>query len=191
MRRHVSRRLLAVLLLPAVTLAACSTTPSSDPSSLTPAAAPSGWTTHDLGPVRLGAPATWEAVDVPTGDAADEAYTLRDTGEGPGTGVHVTVTGSRSRDASAAVDNLVTVGDATLGAEDVVTDALTWPGAQDAGFVTYLATLRTDDGEVEMRYEYLVLDLEDEAQAVVAVIAPAAGFDDSGAHGVLASVTVA
>ncbi len=186
----VRRLLVALLVLPAAALAACSSGAPAGGEEIAPGAAPSAWDQHAVGPVTLHAPPEWEPfATAPSGDG-DEAFALRSTADGPGTGVHVTVTPERSRDVDGAVDNLVTVGDATLGAQDVVTEQLAWTGAQAAGFVAYTATLTTDDGDVEMRYEYLVLDLDDEAQAVVAVIAPLEGFDDSGAHGVLQSVTV-
>lgn len=188
--RRTPRPLLAALLLvPTVVLAACSA--GQDGSAvLDPQEPPAGWTAHTMGPIDLAAPEDWAPFETAPGESADEAYALRQDAEGPGTGVHVSVTGMRSRDAAAAVANLVTVGEATLGAQDPTEESLTWPGAEDAAFLSYTATLPTDDGDLEVRYEYLVLDLADEAQAVVAVIAPVDTFDASGAHDVLASVTV-
>lgn len=188
--RRTPRLLLAALLVvPTVGLGACSPGPAAS-AVLEPIEAPAGWAPHAMGPIALAAPVDWEPFDTAPGDGADEAYALRQDAEGPGTGVHVSVTRSRSRDAAAAVANLVTVGEATLGAQDPTEEPLSWPGTEDAAFLSYTATLPTDDGDLEVRYEYLVLDLADEAQAVVAVIAPVATFDAAGAHDVLASVTV-
>ncbi|UZN02145.1 hypothetical protein [Cellulomonas sp. S1-8] len=188
-RRSPRPLIAALLVVPTMVLGACS--PGQDGSAvLDPQEAPADWTSHTMGPIALAAPQDWAPFETAAGESADEAYALRQDAEGPGTGVHVSVTRLRSRDAAAAVANLVSVGEATLGAQDPSEELLTWPGAEDAAFLSYTATLPTDDGDLDVRYEYLVLDLADEAQAVVAVIAPVETFDASGAHDVLASVTV-
>ncbi|MBO0899747.1 hypothetical protein J1G42_07195 [Cellulomonas sp. zg-ZUI222] len=184
-----SPRVLALAILPLV-LAACGTSEASTGAPLVPADPPAGWESHAMGPVTLAAPADWEEFETQPGDRADEAFALRAAGEGPGTGVHTSVTSQRTRDAAAAIENLGSVGDASVGAEDVEQAELTWPGAEAAGWIGYRATVTVGSEDVEMRYEYLVVDLEDDAQAIVAVVAPADTFDESGAHDVLASVTV-
>lgn len=184
------RRILAVLLAP-LALAACGTSEDgSGDAPLVPAAAPDGWTSHAMGPVDLSAPGEWEEFATEPGEAADEAYALRAQGDGPGTGVHTSVTSERRRDAEAAIANLKDVGSAGVEARDVEEAVLSWPGAENAGWIGYEATVRIGADDVDMRYEYLVVDLEDSSQAIVAVVAPAEDFDESGAHDVLASVTV-
>lgn len=186
-----SRRILVALLAPLV-LAGCGTVAGDGDGGgpLVPATAPEGWSSHDMGPVTVATPPEWEEFTTTAGDSSDEAYAMRAPGDGPGTGVHATVTSERRRDADAAVENLRDVGDASVGARDVEVVELSWPGAQAAGWVGYEATVPVEGVEVAMRYEYLVIDLEGSAQTIVAVIAPVEGFEDSGAHDVLASVVV-
>lgn|GEM_PF-1377874 len=184
------RRTAAATLLLPVLLGACASGDDATDGPLVPAAAPDGWVAHGMGPVGLHAPGEWEALDVAPGDDSSEAYALRAPGEGAGTGVHTSVTDERRRDAAAAVANLRSVGDASVGARDVEEAAVTWPGARAAGWLGYEATVTVGGEQVDVRYEYLVLDLGDDTQAIVAVVAPADEFDGSGAHDVLASVTV-
>lgn len=184
------RRILAVLLAPLVLAACGSSEDGGGDAPLVPADAPEGWTSHAMGPVTLSAPAQWEEFDTEPGADADQAYALRAQGAGPGTGVHTSVTSERRRDAEAALANLKDIGSASLAARDVEEAVLSWPGADGAGWLGYEATVRIGADDVEMRYEYLVVDLEGSAQAVVGVVAPVAEFDGSGAHDVLASVTV-
>lgn len=188
------RRILVALFLP-LALAGCSTgtgTTGGDGADgpLVPAVAPQGWSSHDMGPVTVGTPPEWEEIEARSGASSDESWALRAPGDGPGTGVHTTFTAERSRDADAAIENLRNVGDASVGARDVEVAELSWPGAQAAGWLGYEATVAVQGEDVAMRYEYLVLDLEGSAQTIVGVIAPVEGFEDSGAHDVLASVEV-
>ncbi len=188
--RH--RRTAATMLLVPLLLGACSSGGGSADGPLVPAGAPDdAWTSHEMGPVALRAPADWEVLDLEPGDSSSAAFGLRAPGDGAGTGVHTSVTDERRRDAAAAVANLRSVGDASVGARDVEEDTdLVWPGAQAAGWLGYEATVPVGGDEVDMRYEYLVLDLDDDVQAIVAVVAPADEFEASGVHGVLATVTV-
>lgn len=188
-RRRAGR--LAVLALPALALlAACGSSGPGSGGPLEPLDAPGDWTAHRMGPVTVSAPGEWTEIEAAPGDDADEAHAVKAPGDGAGSGVHTTVTSERSRDALDAVENLRTVGGAALGAQAPSSAELDWPGAEAAGYLTYTATVPFDDDEVELRYEYLVLDLADRAQAIVAVVGPVDTYEELRVHDVLATARV-
>jgi hypothetical protein len=188
----------AVLAGALAVLAACSSSGggSDEPGAdLAPTAAPSGWTSHDLGPVTMSSPTDWVSYDP---DAPSEpgtaAYGLKsplaadDAGTG---GVYVLTAAQPERDAAESTSNSRTVAEATQGAEDIVEQTLTWPGAEAAGFLSYESEMPADAGATERyRFELLTLDLSGGDQVFVTVVGPAATFEDDGKHSVLASVTV-
>jgi len=185
----------AVLVGAFALLAACTSSSGDGTDSvLTPSPAPSGWTAQELAGVQLATPTDWEPyeTDPPEGDDVTAAGLKMPLGpDGAGGSVYVVTSGSPTRDAKASSANSRTVGEATLGAEDVVEEQLTWPGADAAAYLRYEADLPMPSGDdVRFRYETLTLDLPDGSQSIVTVVGPVSRYEETGQHDVLASVTV-
>ena len=196
-RHHLTAAGAAVLVGASALLVGC--TSSSDDGTdavLTPATAPSGWDAQELAGVQLGTPTDWEPyeADPPEGGGDDVTAAGMKMPLGPdgaGGSVYVVTSGSPTRDAKASSANSRTVGEATLGAQDVVEEELTWPGADAAAYLKYEADLPMPSGDdVRFRYETLTLDLPDGSQAIVTVVGPASRYEETGQHEILASVTV-
>lgn len=187
----------AVLVGAFALLAGCSSSSGGETDAvLTPSPAPSGWDAQELAGVKLATPTDWEPYETEPpaggGDDATAAGMKMPLGpDGAGGSVYVVTSSSPAHDAMASSSNSRAVGEATLGAEDVVEEELTWPGADAAAYLRYEASLPMPSGDdVRFRYETLTLDLPDGSQSIVTVVGPVSRYEESGQHDVLASVTV-
>ena len=198
MRRHQLTAAGAAVLVGASALLVGCTSSSDDGTDavLTPATAPSGWDAQELAGVQLATPTDWEPyeADPPEGGGDDVTAAGMKMPLGPdgaGGSVYVVTSGSPTRDAKASSANSRAVGEATLGAKDVVEEDLDWPGADAAAYLRYEADLPMPSGDdVTFRYETLTLDLPDGSQSIVTVVGPASRYEETGQHEILASVTV-
>lgn len=199
MRRHQLTAAGAAVLVGASALLVGCTSSSDDGTDavLTPATAPSGWDAQELAGVRLATPTDWEPYEAEP-SAGDDDGEVTAAGmkmplgpDGAGGSVYVVTSGSPTRDAKASSANSRAVGEATLGAKDVVEEDLDWPGADAAAYLRYEADLPMPSGDdVTFRYETLTLDLPDGSQSIVTVVGPASRYEETGQHEILASVTV-
>jgi hypothetical protein len=198
MRRPQLTAVRAAVLVGAFALLAGCSSSSGDGSDgvLSPGPAPSGWNAQELAGVQLSTPTDWESyeTDPPAGGGDDVTAAGMKMPLGPdgaGGSVYVVTSGSPTKDAKASSANSRSVGEATLGAEDVVEEDLTWPGADKAAYLAYEADLPMPSGDdVRFRYETLTLDLPDGSQSIVTVVGPVARYEETGQHDILASVTV-
>jgi len=203
-RRPTSRTLAttaaaSAMLVAVLALAGCggSAAQESGSANLAPTKAPDGWTARAQGPVQVFAPTEWAEFDTSApADAASTgatAYGLKApvAADGSGTGVFTIAATKPKNDAAEATSVARGIGESTLGATKVIEEQLEWPGADAAAYLSYEAALPMPSGDdVVFRYEFLTLDLPNGSQAIVNVVGPLAGYDDAGAHGVLASATV-
>lgn len=176
-----------VAALAAVLLASCTSQGQvATDGPLTPAAAPSDWTTHDMGPLTVAAPDGWDEFDSDVADA-DEGWALR-TEDVPAAAVQTLVWRSPERDVDAEAQRLVDDGERLVSATDARTEEVDWPGADAAVFVRYDATVDGAGGGTSMTYEYLVLEPGDGSLVLVTAVAPSERFAQRQVREVLASV---
>jgi len=194
-------RFAAAAIAAVLVLGACGASSSERPTGgehLVVASAPEGWTSHDLGAIKLSTPASLTPF---TPDAAEGAASTGSTSygvrapsaaDGSGSGAFTVLSSKPKEDAAHASTTARRIALTTLGALDPVEEELSWPGAKAAAYLTYHAKLPMPSGpDVTFRYEVLVLDLAGGSQAVVTVVGPVSGYDGSDLHAVLATTTIA
>jgi hypothetical protein len=106
-------------------------------------------------------------------------------------GVQVTAVGAPQKNASEMTDIVTQAIGSVHSVEDVEKREITWPGAESAWFVTFVARLTSVRGEQAAHLsECLILDLADGTQRQVTVTAPVAEFETLRMREILASVSV-
>lgn len=154
--------------------------------------APDGWSSTELGPVRVWTPEPWDEASAAEDLEDGQRFALRPPGEEMFAEVlAVTVIDEPDRDAAEQAHALGVRARATQGAADWDETTVTWPGTESAATLTFDATTVDQSGtEVETRSELLVLDLPDGRQVVVSVLGETDGYDASVLPDVLAAVEV-
>jgi hypothetical protein len=164
----------------ALLLSACS---SSDgiPSDqvVKPTNAPAGWTTTDLGPVKVSAPTTWTKGETTDASSTVKVTTWRASATGTSSsGMEVKVISKPQQNAKKAATTIAVNAMALLKGGSINPEQISWPNAKDAYYFEYDATSGTPPASYATRT--VVFDLADGSQVQVTALA-AKGSPDSAA----------
>jgi len=144
-----------------------------------PTKAPSGWTTTDLGPVKIAAPTTWTKGDTKAATATVKITTWRASAVGTSTsGMEVKVISKPQQNAKKAATAIAVNAMAVLKGGSINPEQISWPHAKDAYYFDYNATSGTTPTTYATRT--VVFDLADGSQVQVTALA-AKGSTDAGA----------
>lgn len=155
----------------ALLVSACS---SSDgiPSDqvIKPTKAPSGWTTTDLGPVKVSAPTTWTKGETTNASTTVKITTWRASATGTSSsGMEVKVISKPQQKAKKAATAIAVNAMALLKGGSINPEQISWPNAEDAYYFDYDATSGTPSATYATRT--VVFDLADGSQVQVTALA--------------------
>lgn len=180
-------RLTAVLLAAALLTVGCSGSDDvPDDQAIKPAAAPSGWTETELGPVTVSTPPEWtqQPTTQPAANLESTTWRAAEVDGVSAGGLDVRVITSPQQDARKAATALGISAQAELGARDAEPEEVVWPNAEAAYLLAYTSQVPTSaDGSNPQPYRTrsLVLDLADGTQVQVTALvdeAQGAGLAD-------------
>lgn len=144
-----------------------------------PTAAPDGWTTTDLGPVKISAPTTWTKGDTKAATPTVKLTTWRADATGSSSsGMEVKVISKPQQNAKKAATAISVSAMALLKGGSINPEQISWPHAKDAYYFDYNATSGTPAATYATRT--VVFDLVDGSQVQVTALA-AKGSADTGA----------
>lgn len=175
-----------VMVLGALLLSACSGE-ESVPSDqvVVPSAAPDDWEQRSLAGVTFSTPVAWQELDLPEAEegTARVGYADEPGPSGSTGGIVVMVVPDASLSAASQARTFLTNAQNQEQASDGSTEEISWPGAQSAWFVSYVAQVGQGEAAAPHPTRHLVLDLDDGTQVQVTVRAeegtPAAGLVDA------------
>lgn len=151
---------------------------SSDPDSsansvIKPAEAPGNWVEHEVAGVRFSTPASWNNIDDSPQNVADEQLTvLAEVTEATSSpGISVAVLGERVSSAEGLSESFAVTGQAIWQADNPVREQITWPGADDAWYVSFEGELVHENVSYPHHIAFLALDVGDDLQVQVNVTA--------------------
>ncbi|WP_293781726.1 hypothetical protein [uncultured Aeromicrobium sp.] len=187
-----ARRLIALGVLGAVVLSACSGGDSvPDDQPLKPLETPEGWIEQEIAGVTFATPSEWEELELPDpaqGTArigfADEPSSSGSTG-----GIIVMVLPEARFPAKTQTQTFVTSAKNQEEASGDEMSELVWPGAEVAWYAAYTAQVGTDE-TVPHPTAHLVLDLENGYQVQATVRAEEGSSAAKHLHDALATLRV-
>jgi len=144
-----------------------------DDQAIKPASTPSGWDRTDLKAVTVAAPPEWEKGATKAATETMDVTTWRHAASGgtSDSGMEVRVISKPQQKAAKAAKALAISAMAGLEASKVEPKKITWPGAETAYLLSYMATLGQDDQKQKFLTRTFVLDLADGQQVQVTALA--------------------
>jgi hypothetical protein len=154
-----------------------------------PTKAPAGWTTTDLGPVKVSAPATWTKGDTQDATSTVKVTTWRaDTTGTSSSGMEVKVISKPQQNAKKAATAIAVNAMALLKGGSINPEQINWTNAKDAYYFDYNATSGTPSATYATRT--VVFDLADGTQVQVTALAAKGSADSAAPKRALESVVL-
>lgn len=183
-------RLIVATAVVALTLGGCSSSDGVPADQvITPRTPPAGWTSSDLGPVKVSAPRSWTKAAAAAISSTVTTTTWRASPSGrSSSGMEVTVISRPQQNARKAATAIAINAMAVLDGGHITPERIAWPHAARAYYFDYTAT--SGSPAVAYATRTVVLDLSDGSQVQVTALAAKGSSESQAPKRALESVAL-